>query len=170
MLRFGGPLAAVIALIGALGTSVAQDASTPAATPGPAPWDAFCTGEGRREALDCEIRQRVVVSGTGQLLTGVTIKVPTDASTQSAIMVQTPYGLFLPAGLKFAVDGTEVLSLPLRTCDGNGCYASSSVSGDLLAALQRGETLTVTFQDVQQNDIAVPVSLLGFSAALGKAL
>lgn len=169
MLRFVGPLVAALSLLGTVGPSVAQDAAPPAATPGPAPWDAFCTGQGRREALECEIRQRVVVAGTGQLLTGVTIKVPSDAAAQSAMMVQTPFGLFLPAGLTFAIDGAEVLSLPLQTCDGSGCYAGSPVSADLLAALQRGETLTVTFQDVQQNSIAVPVSLLGFSAALEKA-
>ena len=136
--------------------------------PSPAPWGAFCSGDGRREALDCQIEQRVVVSNSGQLLAAVAVRLPRDGSAP-VLVVQTPFGLFLPAGLKLAVDDKELKSLPLRTCDASGCYADTPATDDLVAAMQRGNTLSVTFEDVSQNKIAVPVSLYGFSAALDKA-
>lgn len=137
------------------------------AAPPPAPWGTQCSGEDRTKALDCRLDQRVVLSTTGQLLTAVTVRLSPDG-TEPVMMIQTPFGLFLPAGLRLAVDGAEVTTLPLQTCDAGGCYAGSTVSAELLAAMQRGATLTVTFQDVQKNDIAVPVSLLGFSEAYSR--
>lgn len=138
------------------------------AQPGPAPWGAFCTGESRHLPLDCQIEQRVVVSNSGQLLTAVVLKMPRSAGAPT-LLVQTPFGLHLPSGLRLAVDDADVLTLPLRTCDATGCYAEAAANDDLVAAMRRGNTLTVAFKDVRENEIAVPVSLLGFSAALDKA-
>lgn len=118
-------------------------------------------------ALDCVMEQRVVMSNTGQLLAAVTVRMPADSQTP-VLMVRTPFGLHLPAGLKLAVDDNPVAALPLQTCDGSGCYAGDVVSAELLEALKRGTTLSVTFQDTTQRDIAVPVSLNGFSAAYAK--
>ena len=158
------------------GAASGQDAAAPAAAPatiaegtGPAPWGSFCAGQGRKDTLECRIEQRVVLSNSGQLLTGVAIQLPSEATQDPTMTVQLPYGLFLPAGLRISVDSVELASLPFQTCDASGCYAQTPVSADLLAALQRGDTLTVTFQDVKQAEIAVPVSLAGFSAALERA-
>jgi invasion protein IalB len=113
------------------------------------------------------MEQRVVMSNTGQLLAGVTIRMPADSQTP-VLMIRTPFGLNLPAGLKLAIDDRPVATLPLQTCDGGGCYAGEVVSAELLEALKRGTTLSVTFQDTTQRDIAVPVSLNGFTAAYDK--
>lgn len=171
MRRLVAPFVAIAMVLGAPWTAFGQEAgapAAPAAAPGPAPWEASCNGGGRREALNCRIEQRVVMSNTGQLLTAVSVQLPADAS-QPTMLIQTPLGLSLPAGLKLSIDENEVLSLPLRTCEASGCYADTPVSDDLVAAMQRGQTLTVTFEDVRQNQIGVPVSLFGFTAALEKA-
>ncbi len=155
-------------LLGLSGPASAQDAAAPAAaTPPPAPWGARCSSDARTTAPDCVIEQRVVLSNTGQLLTAVTVRMPPDSMTP-AMMIQTPFGLYLPAGLKLAVDDKDLGTLPLQTCDAGGCYAGEVVSAELLAALKAGTTLKVTFQDAAQRDIAVPVSLNGFSAAYDK--
>jgi invasion protein IalB len=113
------------------------------------------------------IEQRVVLSNSGQLLAAVTIRLPPDSSTP-VMMIQTPFGLNLPAGLKLAIDEKPFETLPLQTCDGGGCYAGNVVSPELLGALKQGTTLSITFQDSAQRDIAVPVSLNGFTAAYEK--
>jgi invasion protein IalB len=143
-----------------------QPAAAPEAPP-PAPWGARCASDARAGALDCVVEQRVVMSNTGQLLTAVTVRVPPETKAP-VMMIQTPFGLHLPAGLKVAVDDTAFATLPLQTCDGGGCYAGDAVGPELLAALKRGVTLSITFQDAQQRDIAVPVSLNGFTAAYDK--
>lgn len=134
------------------------------AAPAPAPWGATCSSSGRGTPPDCVMEQRVVMSNSGQLLAAVTVRMPADSQTP-VLMIRTPFGLHLPAGLKLAVDDQPVVTLPLQTCDASGCYAGDVITPELLAALKQGTTLSVTFQDTAQRDIAVPVSLNGFSAA-----
>jgi invasion protein IalB len=130
----------------------------------PAPWAARCTGEGRAGPLDCVMEQRVVITNTSQLLAGITIRQPPGGAAP-VMMIQVPYGLYLPAGLKLVADGRPFDTLPLQTCNDQGCFAGSTVSAELLAALKAGTTLEVTMQDQSQRDVTVPVSLSGFSDA-----
>ena len=160
--------AAALLCMGLGSPAVAQDASgQPEAAPPPAPWGARCASDSRSTVPDCVIEQRVVLSNNGQLLVAVTVRLPAD-STTPVVMIQTPFGLHLPAGLKLAIDDIPVKTLPLQTCDASGCYAGDVLPPDFLAALKRGTTLSVTFQDNAQRDIAVPVSLNGFTAAYEK--
>ncbi|HQZ12005.1 MAG TPA: invasion associated locus B family protein [Devosia sp.] len=170
MQRLGGSLVAALMFLCVPLTAAGQEggAAEAAAAPAPAPWGAFCTSEGRREAPACQIEQRVVLSNSGQLLTAVAVSLPRDGSAP-VLVVQTPFGLFLPAGLKLAVDDKELVSLALRTCDASGCYADTPATEELMVPMKRGNTLSVTFEDAAQNKIVVPVSLNGFSAALEKA-
>lgn len=146
--------------------TLAQDAAQPTAPP-PAPWGARCSSDARTSTPDCVVEQRVVMSNTGQLLTAVTIRIPPDTK-EPVMLIQTPFGLNLPAGVKLAIDDAPIATLPLQTCDAGGCYAAQVVSADFLAALERGNNLTVTFQDTAKRDIPVPVSLNGFTAAYQK--
>lgn len=161
--------AVVLLSVGGAGAAVGQDNAPAAApeAPPPAPWGARCASESRTTAPDCVIEQRVVLSNSGQLLAAVTIRLPPD-SDKPVIMIQTPFGLNLPAGLVLAIDDRPVETLALQTCDGGGCYAGNVVSPELLDALKRGTTMSVTFQDSAKRDIAVPVSLNGFTAAYEK--
>lgn len=161
------PGVVLLSMAGVGGVLGQEAAAEPVAPPPPAPWGARCASESRATAPDCVIEQRVVLSNSGQLLAGVTIRLPPD-STTPVMMIQTPFGLNLPAGLKLAIDEKPFETLPLQTCDGGGCYAGNVVSAELLAALKQGTTLSITFQDSAQREIAVPVSLNGFTAAYEK--
>lgn len=158
--------ASVITFLVGQGGALAQEAAAPASptAPPPAPWGARCASESRTASQDCVVEQRVVMSNTGQLLAAITVRVPPDTGTP-VMMIQTPFGLYLPAGLKLAIDDVPMATLPLQTCDSGGCYAAQVVAPELLAALKRGNNLSVTFQDSAQRDIPVPVSLNGFTAA-----
>jgi invasion protein IalB len=146
--------------------AAAQEAAAPEAPP-PAPWGARCASDARSSTPDCVVEQRVIVSNTGQLLAAVSVRMPPGGSTP-AMMIQTPFGLYLPAGVKVDIDGTGFGNLPLQTCDGTGCYAGQAVSPELLTALKNGVTLSITVQDAAQRDITVPVALNGFTAAYEK--
>lgn len=157
------PILSAVAAQNPAPQAATQQAAQPAAPPA-APWSASCTGSSRAKPLDCQVEQKVVVSTTGQLLVDMTMRLPTGA-TAPVMFIHTPFGLFLPAGLQLMVDGAQFATLPLQTCDGAGCYAGSTVTPQLLNAMQHGKTLTVTFQNLQKNNIDVPVSLLGFGTA-----
>jgi invasion protein IalB len=128
--------------------------ATAPAPPAPAPWDATCTGTDRTHPLNCEIEQRVVISKTGQLLIDMTVKLP-DGAAAPVMLIHTPYGLYLPAGLTLAVDGAAFTALAIQTCDNNGCYAGSPIEDKLLSAMLQGTSLTVTFQNLQKKNIPI---------------
>ncbi|MBN9057827.1 MAG: invasion associated locus B family protein, partial [Rhizobiales bacterium] len=147
----GGPLAAW-----------AEDAA-----PGKPGWAASCVSVARAAAPDCELTQRAVLSGSGQLVASVTVRVPAD-TRRPVVMIRLPLGLSLEGGVTIDVDGAGARSLPLQTCDAGGCYAGAPVSDELLAAMFKGQKLNVTFQNLNKEPIKLPMSLAGFSATYGK--
>ena len=64
-------------------------------------------------------------------------------------------------------DGTPQ-RLNFRACDRSGCYAMAPVSSTLLQTMRNGERLLVSFQNLEQKPIDVPLSLDGFDEAYAK--
>jgi invasion protein IalB len=141
--------------------AAAQDAPPP---PG---WISACQGPARSDALDCQMEQRAVMSGTGQLVGSVTVRVPAE-TRKPVLMIRGPLGLSLAGGVVIDVDGAAAETLPLQTCDAGGCYAGAPVPDALLAAMFKGNILNVAFQNLNKETIKLPMSLAGFSAVYGK--
>jgi invasion protein IalB len=130
-------------------------------------WSSQCSAEGRSETLDCAVVHRLFITNTGQLIGSVTIRMPGDTK-EPVMMIQTPLGLFLPAGVSIDVDEKKPQRLELQTCDENGCYAGSPVSDDLLAKMRRGQKFNIGFQNLNKQQINLQLSLVGFGAAFDK--
>ena len=133
----------------------------------PAGWAARCTSASRDAPLECAIEQTAVLSKTGQLIVLVNIRVPSDTHTPVAL-VQLPLGLNLPVGAKFQVDDGKAVDLQIQTCENRGCYASTPIAPDLLAALKSGKQLKVSFQNLAKETITIPMPLADFAAAYDK--
>ena len=152
-------------------SQVAQQPATPKSDAPAQPqrgWQSNCTSTARDVAPDCSIEQRLVLSGTGQLLAAATVRI--DGKTrQPALMLQLPHGLYLPEGVSLSVDQAEPISLELQTCDNAGCYAGSPASKKLLDAMSAGAQLKIGFKNLARKDIQVVMPLTGFTAALANA-
>jgi invasion protein IalB len=144
-----------------------QAEPAPAAATVPPGWAARCTSASRDAPLECAIEQSAVLSKTGQLIVLVNIRVPSDTHTPVAV-VQLPLGLNLPAGAKLQVDDGNAVDLQIQTCENRGCYASTPIASDLLAALKSGKQLNVSFQNLAKETIAIPIPLADFAAAYDK--
>jgi invasion protein IalB len=145
-----------------------QAEPTPATAAAPQPgWAARCTSPSREAPLECAMEQTAVLSKTGQLIVLVNIRVPSDTHTP-VVLVQLPLGLNLPAGAKLQVDDGKVTELQMQTCEARGCYASSPVAPELLAALKSGKQLKVSFQNLGKETITIPMPLAEFAAAYDK--
>lgn len=153
------PVAAM--LLGAPGLAAAQD------KPAPPSWISACQGPARADALECQMEQRAVLSGSGQLVGSVTVRVPSETRAP-VLMIRGPLGLSLAGGVVIDVDGAAAETLPLQTCDAGGCYAGAPLPEALLGAMFKGKTLNVTFQNLNKEPIKLPMSLAGFSATYGK--
>jgi invasion protein IalB len=141
--------------------------AAPANAPAPPGWAARCTSLSREAPLECAIEQTAVLSKTGQLIVLVNIRVPSDTHTPVAL-VQLPLGLNLPVGAKFQVDDGKPIDLQIQTCENRGCYASTPVAAELLAALKSGKQLKVSFQNLAKETITIPMPLTDFAAAYDK--
>lgn len=130
-------------------------------------WNARCTSASRQAPLECAMEQTAVLTKTGQLIVLVNIRVPGDTRTP-VVLVQLPLGLNLPAGAKLQVDDGKANDLPVQTCEARGCFASSPIAPDLLAAMKSGKQLKVSFQTLARETVAIPIPLADFAAAYEK--
>jgi invasion protein IalB len=144
-----------------------QADTPPADTPAPPGWAARCTSASRDAPLECAMEQTAVLSKTGQLIVLVNIRVPSDTHTPVAL-VQLPLGLNLPVGAKFQVDDGKTIDLQIQTCENRGCYASTPIAADLLAALRSGHELKVSFQNLGKETITIPMPLADFAGTYDK--
>jgi invasion protein IalB len=147
---------------------LASPAEMPAADAAPQPgWVARCTSASREAPLECAIEQTAVLTKTGQLIMLVNIRVPSDTHTP-VMLVQLPLGLNLPVGAKLQVDDGKVTDLQIQTCEARGCYASTPIAPDLLAAMKSGKQMKLSFQNMAKETITIPMSLADFAPAYDK--
>jgi invasion protein IalB len=151
----------------------------PAAQPAPAPtqpqadgaqqagWVVRCTSVSRDAPLECAMEQNAVLTKTGQTIVLINIRIAPDTRTPVALL-QLPLGLNLPVGAKLQVDEGKTFDLQIQTCENRGCYASTPIAADLLAALRSGTQLKVSFQNMAKEAIAIPMPLGDFAAAYDK--
>jgi invasion protein IalB len=145
-------------------TPAAAAEAPPAAAPG---WAARCTSASRNAPLECAMEQTAVLSKTGQLVVLVNIRVPADTHAP-VMLVQLPLGLNLPGGAKFQVDDGKAADLPIQTCENRGCYGSTAIAPDELAALKAGKQMKVSFQTMNKETITIPMPLTDFAPAYDK--
>ena len=130
-------------------------------------WKAKCVNDEQGASVDCRVVQNIQLTKTKQRLLSVMVRMPT-LTRQPALAFNLPHGLYLPAGTTIQIDRSEPFALEIETCDQKGCYANMPAGNELLTALKRGANLTVTFQNLARKPIAVPVTLVGFTAAFDK--
>ena len=125
----------------------------------PAPEDAFGAGE------LCEMYQQVSEQNSQQTVLEVVIGYPQGAD-QPIALFNLPLGMRLPPGVALRVDNNEPINFPIQICLRGGCRANIALSDDLTRQLRAGSQAQLTIADPQGQEIQLPLSLLGFSAAL----
>lgn len=132
-------------------------------------WTSRCSSDSRKSALLCEIEQSLFITKTGQLVASVNIKIPPDTRLP-VMMIQLPVGLFLPGGVNLQIDEGKSQALVIQTCDLKGCYAATTVSPELLDALKSGKRLSVTFQNLNKENVNLAFVLSGFAESYDKII
>jgi invasion protein IalB len=82
-----------------------------------------------------------------------------------SLAVTTRLPLHLPDGLVLALGARLERHVPWRTCGALGCEATFPMDPELLDALRRERAGSATFTLVTREQVRLPFSLLGFSAA-----
>ena len=88
------------------------------------------------------------------------------------LLILLPLGILLPAGVTMQIDGGAAIPLEVERCEREGCRIERILEPDLLNRLKAGTKATVFFQAVdpqgKRQRLGVPISLLGFTAALNE--
>jgi invasion protein IalB len=171
LVRLARTLAPVLALAGALAlgntSGIAQTAPDAGASAPAENWVVQC-GEAKEGAPKrCRALQNIVMKDSGQRLLTVVVE-PREGAPNHAIVIALPHGVFLPAGAVIKIDDGAEQKMVIQTSDASGAYAGMAISDEMLAAMKKGERLVIGFKTAQQQDLAIPVTLIGFTAAYNK--
>lgn len=164
--RFAYSAFAIVVCSLVVGNGVAaEDAKqTEAQKPQPS-WAVQCGNAGKE--LACKAYQAVSVRKTGQRLLMLSVTRP-GGGEETAMLIQLPHGLFLPAGVTLTIDEGKPKTIVVQTCDAKGCYAGDALGKDEVNAMQTGKALTVGFQNLEKKALNIALPLAGFKAAYDK--
>ena len=141
----------------------AQPTAAQAAAPAQRPdWNIQCQNAASGSGFNCQMSRAVVLKQNRKLLLRVTVTLPAQTK-KPALLVQTPFGLFLPAGVRLQIDEKKPQGMVLQTCNQNGCFASGPISKQMLTGMKKGKQLKAIFQNLQKKDITVALPLSGFA-------
>lgn len=183
-LRRGAAAALALAAALAAGPALAQQAGgeqsgpPPAAAPQvPEPqevsrhgdWSVQCFPADASGKRHCEAVQIVAQEGSNQPLMRVAVgKAPNNGPAILQFIV--PLGAQLQRGFAFSVDGGAPRQLQATTCLPIGCIVEMQLDQNWLGAMRRGNQGKVTVVDLRNQQVGIPISLTGFTAASGEVL
>lgn len=165
--RLAAILVATFCLLGILGPAAAQTAQNGAAEPNVTTtqyddWEVRCLDQSGPK--ECLMNQIVNNPQSDSPIMRVAMKYQPE--NMMALMAFTlPLGTHLAPGLRVSVPGHEDLRIPFQVCFRNGCQAYLGVKAVLMSKLKQGTSFTVTLVGPGGQEINLPVSLMGFTAA-----
>ena len=110
----------------------------------------------------CEMTQELQQQESGQRVLAVALQTADEAAS---LTIVAPFGLLLDEGLKVTVDDAPVIEGRFRTCLPGGCLSVMALDQVGLDKLAAGNSATITMRDTTEQDLALTVSLAGFTAA-----
>jgi invasion protein IalB len=133
-------------------------------------WTLRCGRQSEQGPQVCEMQQQQV-DGEDRVIMAVAVgRVP--GTSDLGLLIMLPLGILLPAGVELQIDGGAEVPLQVDRCERQGCRIEMLLEPDLLNRLKAGTKATVFFEAVdpqgERRRLGVPISLLGFPAALNE--
>lgn len=128
-------------------------------------WTVVCDIPEQLETEVCLIVQQRNLRGSDQPIIRVEIGYAVQTGAPFAV-VTAPLGVALAAGLSMQIDDGEPDRFEYGSCIPKGCVVGTGLTDAQIGAMRSGNEAQFTFKDNRNRDIAVPVSLSGFTAAL----
>ena len=128
-------------------------------------WTTRCEQAPGTSTERCFIFQNLVLKESGRRLVHMAVGY-LAADGQAMAVVTMPLGISLPAGASISVDGGPPREIVIERCDAGGCVGTVALIDRLITDLKRGREARISFHDGSGRRIAVPLSLLGFTAGI----
>jgi invasion protein IalB len=129
-------------------------------------WQVNCSGD--RGELRCLATQSVRRDKSGRVVLTAEVR-PVRGTDQPVLLLKLPLNVYLPEGVRLRIGGEPTKVLKIQTCIPRGCVAASRISEAELAAMLKGEKLTVSVKGVyDKKPVTLQISGGGFDKAYAK--
>lgn len=154
-----GILAAALAgiLAGGMSPAMAQQAQAT-----PEGWFKACS---KQDDVDICNVQHILTANTGQLLTAMSLVEVKGRVNRKVLQVTVPTGRLVPPGIGLQVDGGKAQKLDYVICFTDRCVAEAPLTDAVVASFKKGQELTLTSVNFQNQPNPIKVSLKGFTGA-----
>ena len=113
----------------------------------------------------CALVQSVTAEDRNNV--GLTVYFQAFSNGTRVLRVFAPLGVLLPPGLGLKIDDRDVGNAPFLRCQNFACYAQVVADEKLIDQLKTGKTAVFIIFQTEEAGIGIPISLNGFSQALG---
>jgi invasion protein IalB len=128
----------------------------------PQGWFKACT---KQEDVDICNVQNITTAGNGQLVTGVSLIELKGKVNRKVFQVTVPTGRLVPPGIGLQIDTGKAQKLDYVICFPDRCVAEVPLTDQLVAAFKKGQAITLTSVNFQNQPNPIKIALQGFSGA-----
>ncbi len=111
----------------------------------------------------CLLRQ--VILANGQFLGSFLLRDDPGQESRLLAVAAVPLGVLLPFGLTWQIDNAKPVRVPYMLCDTQSCSTQLVINEQYVNSLKRGNKLTLTAKNRQNEDLAIEINLAGFTAS-----
>jgi len=128
----------------------------------PRGWFKACS---KQQDVDICNVQNIIMADTGQLMTGISLIDIKGKVNRKVFQITVPTGRMIPPGVGVQIDGGKAQKLDYVICFPDRCVAEAQLSDTVVAAFKKGQKLTLTSINFQNQPTPIDLSLAGFTDA-----
>jgi len=128
----------------------------------PQGWFKACT---KQEDVDICNVQNIATAGNGQLITGVSLIDLRGKVNRKVFQVTVPTGRLVQPGIGLQIDGGKTQKLEYVICFPDRCVAEVPLTDQLVTSFKKGQQITLTSINFQNQPNPIKIALTGFSEA-----
>ncbi|MDI6026260.1 invasion associated locus B family protein [Corticibacterium sp. UT-5YL-CI-8] len=128
----------------------------------PQGWFKACS---KQEDVDICNVQNILTASSGQLVTGLSLIELKGKVNRKVFQVTVPSGRLVPPGIGLQIDGGKAQKLDYVICFPDRCVAEIALTDQIVASFKKGQELTLTSINFQNQPNPIKVSLQGFTGA-----
>lgn len=149
--------AAVAFIAGGVGAANAQQGPQL-----PQGWFKACT---KQEDVDICNVQNILVADSGQLLTGISLIELKGKVNRRVFQITVPTGRMVPPGIGLQIDNGQVRKIDYMICLPDRCIGEVPLTDEVANSFKKGQVLTLTSINFQNQPNPIQMPLNGFTAA-----
>jgi invasion protein IalB len=128
----------------------------------PQGWFKACS---KQQDIDVCNVQNIVTAQTGQLITGISLIELKGKVNKRVFQVSVPSGRLVPPGIGLQIDGGKTQKLDYVLCFPDRCIAEAQLNDQMVGSFKKGQVITLTSVNFQNQPNPVKVPLTGFTGA-----